>query len=70
MKRFLEAVLFISLIFLTSLIWIITQWPYTPEDAIADIGKIGMIGFVFDILFVGLVIRWYKSGKVIEKTFK
>jgi len=66
MRRIIEALLFLSLIFLTSLIWILLHWPYAPEDAIADVGKLGVIGFIFDIVFVGLMFRWFRSKKDID----
>jgi uncharacterized membrane protein YphA (DoxX/SURF4 family) len=63
MKRIFEAMLFILLICLTSMIWIMIHWPYSPEAAIADMGKLGAIGFVLDILFIGMLIRWFKPKK-------
>jgi hypothetical protein len=63
MKRIREAMLFILLIFATSLIWIISQWPYSPQAAIGDMGKLGAIGLVLDILFIGMMIRWFRPNK-------
>ena len=66
MRRIIEALFFLSLIFLTSLTWVLYHWPYAPDEAIADVGKLGVIGFIFDIAFVGLMFRWFRPRKDID----
>jgi len=46
-----------------SMLWIIINWPYTPQDAIEDSLKLGPYGIIIDIVILSvLALIWVKRG--------
>tara|TARA_B110000444_G_C18299327_1_gene348835 strand:- start:46 stop:261 length:216 start_codon:yes stop_codon:yes gene_type:complete len=53
--------LFLSMV-LISLIWIVINWPYTPQDAIDDGIRLGPYGILVDIgLILCLLVIWLRN---------
>ena len=47
---------------LISLIWIVINWPYTPQDAIDDGIRLGPYGILVDIgLILCLLVIWLRN---------
>ena len=58
--------LFLSMV-LISLIWIVINWPYTPQDAIDDGVRLGPYGILVDIgLILCLLVIWLRNKEIQE----
>lgn len=65
MKRtpLLDLWLLLGLVVMVSLIYLGVKGPTSPEDVLQDLGLLGPLGFLLDLIFVVLIYRWYKSRK-------
>tara|TARA_B100000287_G_scaffold394499_1_gene408596 strand:- start:730 stop:969 length:240 start_codon:yes stop_codon:yes gene_type:complete len=63
MKRFVRIYGFFLIVFSLSLAYTMYRWPYTPEDVINDMEKLGPWGFLIDAFFVFIVYRWWRGRK-------
>ena len=46
-----------------SLVYVLVNWPYTPADALQDSKKLGMWGFLIDILIILPIILFIANRK-------
>ena len=61
-KRLLNTGLLLLFMTLVSLIWVVYNYPYTPQDVIEDSVALGKWGILIDILFVLILGRiWFKK---------
>lgn len=63
MKSKLTYLLMIYSMISLSLIYILLNWPYTPADAIEDSKKLGMWGFLIDIIIILPIILFIANRK-------
>ena len=63
MKSKLTYLLMIYCMVAASLIYILVNWPYTPMDAIEDSKKLGMWGFLIDIIIILPIILFIANRK-------
>ncbi len=53
--RILVFILFFSFLVLLSMLWIVWNWPYTPEDVLKDVEKMGPYAILIDVfIFIGI----------------
>jgi len=67
MQKGMEILLFFAFLVLTSTLYIIYRWPYSPQDVFYDLEVLGPIGLVFDFLLIGLMFRWLGKSKKIDR---
>ena len=61
-KRLINTALLFLFMVLISLIWVVYNYPYTPQDVIDDTVALGKWGILIDILFVVILGRiWLKK---------
>ncbi len=59
-------VLFIFMVLL-SLLWVVINWPYTPQDAIDDGVRLGPYGILIDVgLILCLLVIWLRKKETQE----
>ena len=51
-RRLLNTLLLFFVLLLVSLIWVVYNYPYTPEDILEDTMQLGKWGILIDIIFV------------------
>ncbi len=52
---------------LLSLIWVVVNWPYTPQDAIDDGVRLGPYGILIDVgLLLCLLVIWLRKKEIQE----
>jgi len=63
MDKLIKTGLVFLLMVTLSMLWIIINWPYTPQDAIEDSIKLGPYGIIIDIVILSvLALIWVKRG--------
>tara|TARA_B100000131_G_scaffold297009_1_gene315394 strand:+ start:413 stop:673 length:261 start_codon:yes stop_codon:yes gene_type:complete len=65
MKRtpLLDLWLLLGTLVIVSLIYLGIKGPTPPDEVLQDLGLLGPLGFVLDLVFVFLLYRLYKSRK-------
>ena len=52
-----------SITLISTFVYIAYNWPYTSEDAISDIQRLGPYGIMLDVIFVYIGYTWWKGRK-------
>tara|TARA_R110002126_G_scaffold279079_1_gene425869 strand:- start:1046 stop:1261 length:216 start_codon:yes stop_codon:yes gene_type:complete len=68
MTSIVDKIIMTSLIFLImvtfSILWIVMNWPYTPQDAIDDSIRLGPYGIIIDLVVLStLLIIWSRRER-------
>jgi len=65
MKRtpLLDLWLLLGILVMVSLVYLGIKGPMSPQDVMQDLGLLGPLGFVLDLLFLYVVVRVYRSRK-------
>ena len=65
MKRtpLLDLWLLLGILVIVSLVYLGIKGPMSPQDVMQDLGLLGPVGFVLDLLFLYVVVRVYRSRK-------
>jgi hypothetical protein len=63
----LNIFIYIYFLMTASLVYIVWNWPYTPQDVINDIEKLGMWGILLDVCFLLPIVVWWRN-KRLKKT--
>jgi len=65
MKRtpLLDLWLLLGTLVMVSLVYLGIKGPMSPQDVMQDLGLLGPLGFVLDLLFLYVVVRVYRSRK-------
>jgi hypothetical protein len=62
LSNILDMLLFFMVLIFISTIYIISQWPYTPGDAIRQGSKLGPYAIAIDLIILGvLVYLWFRK---------
>lgn len=68
-EAFLEVVILFLLLVLGCLVYVVSTWPTSPMQVVADIDQLGPWAFLIDVLFLGVLVRfWRKSKPPVQET--
>ena len=67
LSNILDMLLFLMVLIFISTLYIISQWPYTPEDAIKQGSKFGSYALIIDLVILGgFVYLWFRKKDRVE----
>jgi len=52
-----------SITLISTCLYIAYNWPYTPQDAISDVQRLGPYGLILDLIFIYIGYTWWKGRK-------
>tara|TARA_S200002703_G_scaffold523_1_gene886 strand:- start:3527 stop:3742 length:216 start_codon:yes stop_codon:yes gene_type:complete len=62
LSNIFDMLLFFMVLVFISTLYIISQWPYTPEDAIRQGSKLGSYAIAIDLIILGIfVYLWFRK---------
>lgn len=62
LSNIFDMLLFFMVLVFISTLYIISQWPYTPEDAIKQGSKLGSYAIVIDLIIIGIfAYLWFRK---------
>jgi len=65
--KIIKTITLLLFMVLLSLIWVIVNWPYTPQDAIDDGVRLGPYGILIDVgLLLCLLVIWLRKKEIQE----
>ena len=64
MKSKIKGLLLFYILFGLSLVYIILNWPYTPQNVIDDAQKLGMWGILLDACILLPLIIWWRRRRL------
>lgn len=64
MKSKIKFLLFFYLLFSVALVYIILNWPYTPQNVIDDAQKLGAWGILLDACILLPIVIWWRRRRI------
>jgi hypothetical protein len=65
--KIIKTITLLLFMVLLSLIWVVVNWPYTPQDAIDDGVRLGPYGILIDVgLLLCLLVIWLRKKEIQE----
>lgn len=63
-EKIIKTITLLLFMVLLSLIWIVINWPYTPQDAIDDGIRLGPYGILIDVgIILCLLLIWVRKNE-------
>ena len=63
-EKIIKTITLFLFMVLLSLIWVVINWPYTPQDAINDGIRLGPYGILIDVgIILCLLLIWVRKNE-------
>ena len=63
-EKIIKTITLFLFMVLLSLIWVVINWPYTPQDAIDDGIRLGPYGILIDVgIILCLLLIWVRKNE-------